>query len=348
MLDYIRNRVFTGTDEVINNMGRIETAYNNVIKLAKISRKEGILALEFNAGFVKDTRNLADDLSWMIHLIVEGTEPVVMEEFLTNRFLANNYKSIDAFVYYLYARGSMYIQEGNSPYQIEEFFNSVLPSSVHRQQTGGFYFGKEYYKYTEDNRGKLAAIREEMSEETRKEVDNVKTLMLSMTKDEWNHMTDCDGVAGWEWIVPAVDENCRIMIDAYMNMGRILGYLWNIRMPKGNEILEACKDFEAKLINYRCKHKKQGRSNEPAFLLELIAEEEFVIQEILNKVDDGTLALALKGCDTPMRNEIFKYIGKKRKYEIEDDMDYMGPVRLSDAEAALSVLKSIYLKTKES
>lgn len=345
MLDYLRDKAFPEADVIMNNIDRIEIAYDNVIKLGKVSRKEGLLALDFNVGFVKDTRDLADDLSWMIHLITDGTEPARIEEFEINRFLSNEYKGIDAFVFYLYARGTLYIQEGLSPCEIENFFNSILPSAVHRQKTSGSYFDKEHCKFNEGIRGRLSMIQEEMSDETRRSVEKIKALMQTITEDEWNYLTDRDGVAGWEWIVPSVDEIYRTMIDAHMNMGRFLEYLWNVRMPKGNEIIEACEDFEVKLKKFRSRRKEQDSLKEPEFLCAMISEEESVIRKTLNKVDNSTLALALKGCDIRLRNEVLKYTGKRRKYEIEDDIDFMGVAKQTDVEAALQVLKALYLES---
>lgn len=347
MLDYIRDKAFSVAGEIIDNMDRIETAYNNVIKLAKVSRKEGILALEFNAGFVKDTRELADDLSWMIYLITDGTEARIIEEFVTNRFLASNYTGIDALIFYLYARGTLYIQEGMSPFMIEGFFNSVIPESVNRQRVGGAYFNKENDIYAENNRCRLAIIQERMSDETREMLDKVQALMSTMTEPEWNYMTDCDGAAGWEWIVLAVDDVCRIMIDAHMVMGRFLGYLRNIQIPKENEILEACVDFDIKLRNFRSNSKKQEIRESSTFFSKMITEEESVITAVLNEAGDNDLAVALKGCDISLRNEVLKYTEKKRKFMIKDEMGFMGPVKISDVENAVLVLESIYQKIKE-
>lgn len=347
MLDYMRDRAFPGTDEIINNIDRIENAYNNVINLSKISNNEGILALEFNVDFVKDTRELADDLSWMIHLICDGTDSEIIEEFITNRFLANNYKGIEALIFNLYARGSLYIQEGKNPRVIEELFNSVIPGSINRQKVGGAYFSKESDIQIENNRCRLATIQEEMSDKTRKAVDRIQVLMSFMTESEWNYMTGRDGAAGWDWIVPAVDDIHRIMIDAHMIMGRFLKYLWHVGMPKGNEILEACEDFEAKLRIFRNSSKEHDMSLGSTYFQKLISEEEFIIKAVLSEADNSNLAVALKGCNIPLKDEILKYVENKRKYMIEDGMDSMGPVRVSDVEAALLVLKSIYQRIKE-
>ena len=56
------------------------------------------------------------------------------------------------------------------------------------------------------------------------------------------------------------------------------------------------------------------------------------IQEILKEIDGRELTLALKGATGEIRDRIFSNMSKRAAAGILEDMDYMGPVRLTDVE----------------
>jgi flagellar motor switch protein FliG len=58
------------------------------------------------------------------------------------------------------------------------------------------------------------------------------------------------------------------------------------------------------------------------------------IQTVLKEVDNGELALALKTATEPLRDKIFKNMSERASQLIKEDMDFMGPVRVADVEAA--------------
>jgi len=58
------------------------------------------------------------------------------------------------------------------------------------------------------------------------------------------------------------------------------------------------------------------------------------IQSVLKEVDNDELALALKTASTDLRDKIFKNMSERAARLINEDMEYMGPVRVSDVEAA--------------
>jgi flagellar motor switch protein FliG len=58
------------------------------------------------------------------------------------------------------------------------------------------------------------------------------------------------------------------------------------------------------------------------------------IQSILKEVDNDELSLALKTASTELQNKIFKNMSERAATLIKEDMQYMGPVRVSDVEAA--------------
>lgn len=58
------------------------------------------------------------------------------------------------------------------------------------------------------------------------------------------------------------------------------------------------------------------------------------IQAVLKEVDNDELALALKTASEELREKIFGNMSERASELIREDMEYMGPVRVSDVEAA--------------
>jgi len=58
------------------------------------------------------------------------------------------------------------------------------------------------------------------------------------------------------------------------------------------------------------------------------------IQAVLKEVDNEELALALKTASDELKQKIFKNMSERAAQLIQEDMQYMGPVRVSDVEAA--------------
>lgn len=58
------------------------------------------------------------------------------------------------------------------------------------------------------------------------------------------------------------------------------------------------------------------------------------IQAVLKEVDNDELALALKTASDELKEKIFRNMSERAAQLIKEDMEYMGPVRVSDVEAA--------------
>ena len=58
------------------------------------------------------------------------------------------------------------------------------------------------------------------------------------------------------------------------------------------------------------------------------------IQTVLKEIDNDLLALALKTASEDLRDKIFSNMSERAAEVVREDMEYMGPVRLSDVEAA--------------
>ncbi len=58
------------------------------------------------------------------------------------------------------------------------------------------------------------------------------------------------------------------------------------------------------------------------------------IQTILKEIDNDELALALKTASEGLREKIFSNMSARASSMIKEDMEFMGPVRVADVEAA--------------
>jgi len=58
------------------------------------------------------------------------------------------------------------------------------------------------------------------------------------------------------------------------------------------------------------------------------------VQAVLKEIDNDELSLALRTANAELKEKIFKNMSERAAQLIQEDMEYMGPVRLSDVEAA--------------
>ncbi len=71
------------------------------------------------------------------------------------------------------------------------------------------------------------------------------------------------------------------------------------------------------------------------------------IQSIMREVSNDTLTLALKAATDELKDKIFRNISSRAAEVIKEDLEVMGPVRLSDVEKAQSEIIKIVRKMEE-
>lgn len=71
------------------------------------------------------------------------------------------------------------------------------------------------------------------------------------------------------------------------------------------------------------------------------------IQIILREVDTRDLAVALKGAADELKEKIFKNMSKRAATLLKDELDYMGPVRVKDVEAAQQKIVEVIRRLEE-
>ena len=71
------------------------------------------------------------------------------------------------------------------------------------------------------------------------------------------------------------------------------------------------------------------------------------IQSVLKEVDNEELSLALKTASDDLKNKIFKNMSERAAQLIAEDMQYMGPVRVSDVEQAQQKIVDIVRRLED-
>jgi len=72
------------------------------------------------------------------------------------------------------------------------------------------------------------------------------------------------------------------------------------------------------------------------------------IQAVLKEVDNSELSLALKTASPELQSKIFRNMSERAAALIKEDMEYMGPVRVSDVETAQQRIVDIVRRLEES
>ncbi len=71
------------------------------------------------------------------------------------------------------------------------------------------------------------------------------------------------------------------------------------------------------------------------------------VQNLLKEVERKDLALALKGADEPTREKFYSNMSERAADYLRDDMEAMGPVRLSEVETAQQQIIALSLRLEE-
>ena len=122
---------------------------------------------------------------------------------------------------------------------------------------------------------------------------------------------------------------------------------------KANASLRAAKvggvDAAARIMNFTKQNMEQrimkDISRNDRELMQAITESMFVfdnlilsdersLQTLLRSVDNELLVLALKGADEPLREKLFSCMSKRAAANIVDEMEALGPVRLTEVKTA--------------
>ncbi|HTP63770.1 MAG TPA: flagellar motor switch protein FliG [Geobacteraceae bacterium] len=80
---------------------------------------------------------------------------------------------------------------------------------------------------------------------------------------------------------------------------------------------------------------------------DIFALDERSIQQIMREISTETLTLSLKTCTDELKEKIFRNISSRAAEVIKEDLDVMGPVRLSDVEKAQTEIVKVTSRLEE-
>ena len=127
-------------------------------------------------------------------------------------------------------------------------------------------------------------------------------------------------------------------MSVYMNYERVHGAYIIGRVSDEDEIKAACEEFNA-LSDYLERINARDYMDEVGNIILLKPDE---LESFYNEISVEDMALALKGCSPRMRVQILNKMEGRKSFDINYQMDCMGPARLDDIEKAQGrVLKAI-------
>lgn len=321
-LKEIREKILVNIKEVVEqNKEKVEDAYERIMQLEHIARREGLLALEYAAEFIPKEIPLCNELIEMIELIVEGIEPQIFEELMTIKFFAiYDYTEIEALLYFLYARSMLMIQAATSPRVIESLFNAVIPKEL-------MTFDRQRMILEEEKKHKIQEWINVLTVEEKNLLCDISVNLQKLSEEEWKYVISSNGFYGFDRILPYLDEETRSFVKKYMNDYRYYVIMNSPRTVTEQELVELNKELEIIISRLRKKEEK-------GILDGILNCSDKEIQLLLRNIDNNVLAIALKNVKEEVAECFFRNLSPRLKYIIQEDMEYMGPVRISDVEEA--------------
>ena len=324
-LKEIREIILVNIKEVVReNKEKVEEAYKRVMRLAHLAHREGLLALDYEAELIPKETPLCNEITEMIDLIVSGTDPKIFEEIMTIKFFAiHDYTGIDALLYFLYARSIYMIQIAASSRDIEALFNAVLPNDV-------LAFDKERTMWKEEKKQKIKDWKDNLTEEEKELLSHMSARLQELSEEEWKVVIGNNGFYGFDRILPYLNEETAGLVKNYMNDYRYYVIMNDPRTVTQQELEELNKELEKVIIRIQGKGKVKGILDK----IEKCTDEE--TQLLLRHIDTLTLSVALKGARKETAECFYRNLSVRLRYLIQEDMEYMGPVRMCDVEESES------------
>lgn len=328
-LKEIREKALVGVRDIVkDNKDRISEAYEWVMRLYRIARSEGLLALEYEVGFVPKDMPLCKEICTMVRFVTDGTEPKFLAELMTLKYIGEGYQGLEALLYFLYARGMLLIQAGENPWMVEAIFSAVIPSDI-------LSFDWQYNIWQNEKMQNVENIKKLLSEKEKSSLRNIASQMAGLTESEWNKLVTAKKFYEFDKIIPYLDEGTQKLVKEHVNESRYYTIMQFPEIIKEDEIYRIEREFEAMIIAIWAKEEPTG------LLSDMVERSDEEIQELIQELDNSTMALALKGESKEVQESFLRNMTLRLKYEIQDDMEYMGPVRRCDVEDAQKKIRNV-------
>lgn len=107
-------------------------ALENMMEFNSIARREGLLALEEKVLEVSEDYR-KESLKQLVCLLVDGTDPSILEQIGMMRYVSHLYTDYAALEYLIYLEGTLSIQAGENPRILEEKLKSMLSRDMYSE-----------------------------------------------------------------------------------------------------------------------------------------------------------------------------------------------------------------------
>lgn len=125
ILDDVRRDAIAWLKASEENVEVLAEAADRIMRFGEESRKQGLLILEY---YVENEES--EFLKFVTMLVVDAVERESVIEFATNAYWANRPEGVQAMVDYIYLRGMLCVQQGDSPRVIQEILQSLMPLNL--------------------------------------------------------------------------------------------------------------------------------------------------------------------------------------------------------------------------
>ena len=324
-LKEIREIVLVDIKEIVRqNKEKVEEAYKRVMRMAHLAHREGLLALDYEAELIPKETPLCNEITEMIDLIVSGTDPKIFEEIMTIKFFViHDYTGIEALLYYLYARSMYMIQIAASSRDIEALFNAVIPGEL-------LAFDKERTVWKEEKKRRIEEWKNNLTEEEKELLSYMSVKLQELSEEEWKVVIGNNGFCGFDRILPYLNEETVGLVKNHMNDYRYYVIMNDPRAVPQWELEELKQELKKVSARIQRKDNVKGILDD----VEKCTDEE--IQLLLRHIDILTLSVALKGARKETAECFYRNLSVRLRYWIQEDMEYMGPVRRCDVEESES------------
>ena len=154
----------------------------------------------------------------------------------------------------------------------------------------------------------------------------ISAQLQTLSEEEWKIMVSSNGFYGFDKILPYLDEETKSLIKNYMNEYRYYVIMNEQGSVTKEEFIE-CKHELEEVI-------RRLRSKDKCILDDILKYSDAELQLILRYIDNFTLATALKGTKEEIVDCFLRNLSLRFKYMIQEEMEYMGPLRISEIEMA--------------
>ena len=159
--------------------------------------------------------------------------------------------------------------------------------------------------------------------------------MSDLTKEEWKKIVSSNGFYGFEKVLPILKDETQKLIGTYMNRYRVYTIMNYPILVEEKELSQMADDLEE--MTARLRGKKEYKS----LLGDVLNYSDEEMKELMGNINNRTLALALKGEKEEIMNCFYRNLSLKLQYDLQERMEYMGPVRRCDVEKAQKKIMQI-------